>query len=829
MRHRVRIISCLLLATGCSGLAQSLSNGMKAWDRGDYQTAESALAQLSRRDPAARLAYARVLREIGKYSEAEAVARVSGNDPRMVVELSHALRLQGKYEEAESVVTASLLPTGRLAYAELLRRRGQIAKAREVYQAVVQGSHKDWESALAAAQSLQRLEDFHRANSAFQDLLDQYPDSIEIRLAWADLFLEKYNAAEAMGLYEEVLKKNSRHPLALVGMARCISDSADPRGREVLERALETNQKFPAVFQILARHLIEEEQYEAAAKELDAAEKIDPRNLETWSLRAAIAYFSRRDFKTFFDQIASVNSHYGEAWLQLGELCASQRRFEEAIGFFNKAIGLYPGLWRAHAALGINLLRLGAYQEGKEALERSYRGDPFHVWTVNTLRLLDSFKYYQDSQTAHFRVRIQKKEEVLRDLAEDLLERSYQALTERYHFSPPFITNVEFYPNHEDFAVRTLGVPGLGALGATFGKVVALDSPLARKKGEYNWASTLWHEVAHIFALSLSDMKVPRWLTEGLSTYEEQLARPGWGRKMDPVFVAAANKGQLLPLKELSTGFLRPKYPEQILVSYTHGSLVCRYLAEQYGWEKLRELLRAFRDKNEVEAFQSIYGKSLEQLDMEFQAYLKPRLAQVAAQLDISSTTEYMKRVREAEGYFKSGEWAKAAESYRQAASVEPEPRYPVNVFLRLGEAEENLGNAEAAAEAFLQAGQLSETGEEAYRRAFDLAMKRNRQDVAAAAYENLVFLYPADADLHLAMGEAWLRWNRPEQAVAPLKRVTEIPNGDTAQAYYLLGRAYWNAGKLDLARKAVLAALDIAPAFEKAQQLLLQITESRK
>ena len=54
-------------------------------------------------------------------------------------------------------------------------------------------------------------------------------------------------------------------------------------------------------------------------------------------------------------------------------------------------------------------------------------------------------------------------------------------------------------PAHDDFAVRTLGLPGMvGALGACFGKVVTLDSPRARPPGSFNWAATLWHELAHV-------------------------------------------------------------------------------------------------------------------------------------------------------------------------------------------------------------------------------------------------------------------------------------------------------------------------------------------
>ena len=69
-------------------------------------------------------------------------------------------------------------------------------------------------------------------------------------------------------------------------------------------------------------------------------------------------------------------------------------------------------------------------------------------------------------------------------------------------------------PDHEDFAVRTMGMPGLGALGVTFGQVVAMDSPSARKPGDFNWGSTLWHEMSHVYILSATNGRVPRWFTE---------------------------------------------------------------------------------------------------------------------------------------------------------------------------------------------------------------------------------------------------------------------------------------------------------------------------
>ena len=65
----------------------------------------------------------------------------------------------------------------------------------------------------------------------------------------------------------------------------------------------------------------------------------------------------------------------------------------------------------------------------------------------------------------------------------------------------------------------------IGALGACFGRVVTMDSPQARPPGEFQWEATLWHELAHVITLQMSNQRVPRWLTEGISVYEEKQAR----------------------------------------------------------------------------------------------------------------------------------------------------------------------------------------------------------------------------------------------------------------------------------------------------------------
>ncbi len=109
---------------------------------------------------------------------------------------------------------------------------------------------------------------------------------------------------------------------------------------------------------------------------------------------------------------------------------------------------------------------------------------------------------------------------------------------------------IEIFPVHDDFAVRNLGLPGLiGALGACFGRVVSIDSPHARQPGTFSWQATLWHELAHVITLQMSNQRVPRWLTEGISVYEEGRARPEWGRDMEVPFAVAMEQGKVLKLQ----------------------------------------------------------------------------------------------------------------------------------------------------------------------------------------------------------------------------------------------------------------------------------------
>ena len=189
---------------------------------------------------------------------------------------------------------------------------------------------------------------------------------------------------------------------------------------------------------------------------------------------------------------------------------------------------------------------------------------------------------------------------VLRLYAGPLAAKALAEMRVRYGLEMKGPVTIQIFPKHDDFAVRTTGLMGMvGALGASFGSVVTQDSPRARPPGSFNWQATMWHELAHVFTLQLSKQRVPRWVTEGISVYEEGLADPSWSRDSELGFAQAYSQGKVLRLADLNSGFARP---DTISLAYFQSSLVVSLLVERHGPEALRVMLRAFADGADVES-----------------------------------------------------------------------------------------------------------------------------------------------------------------------------------------------------------------------------------
>src|SRR5262249_34585956 len=200
----------------------------------------------------------------------------------------------------------------------------------------------------------------------------------------------------------------------------------------------------------------------------------------------------------------------------LAEACVSNRLYKEAVGFAQEALKINPNDWKSMSLLGVNLMRIGQEADGKAMLDKAFAGDPFNVYTYNSLGLIDTFANFDQFDTPHFKVKLAKKESAqLKPYVSELLEKAFKDLSAKYGFTPESPITFEMFPNHDDFAVRALGLPGMnGALGVCFGRMFVMDSASARPPNTFNWGSTLWHEFTHVITLEMTDHKIPRWFSE---------------------------------------------------------------------------------------------------------------------------------------------------------------------------------------------------------------------------------------------------------------------------------------------------------------------------
>ena len=223
----------------------------------------------------------------------------------------------------------------------------------------------------------------------------------------------------------------------------------------------------------------------------------------------------------------------------------------------------------------------------------------------------------------------------MREYVAPLAQQALATFAKKYDFTPKGPILIEMFPKHDDFAVRTVGLPGMiGALGACFGRVVTLDSPKARPPGDFNWAPTLWHELAHVITLQLSKQRVPRWLTEGISTYEEKLGSPAWGREGELSFVAAYGLGEHMSVRELNAAF---QDPEKISLAYYEASILTEHIVGKYGMGALRKLLVTYGEGLEGEAaLKAGLGVDIDTLQADFDKLLSSKYGFCRARAEAS-------------------------------------------------------------------------------------------------------------------------------------------------------------------------------------------------
>lgn len=608
--------------------------------------------------------------ETGRYkeavAEAEALAKLAPDRPDALCVHADALMEMGRYGDAGKLLARAVerAPAHLTAHVLSLELADLTGK-REAFDAQVgyffnlynQGKAKTAEELTAVARAV-RKEDPQGAWQSYQQAQQLDPARIETLILAGFHCLDKYAWPLARQRFEAALKINPNLAIAHCGLAAIQLSNGDYAGaQKAVEAALKTNPHLPLAHLLKAMMLAVDEKHEASLAEIRAALAVNPSNPEALSFLAAhheaVGNTPERD--KVIQQVLGINPKYAELYTTLAQANERLRRTPAAVEWARKAIALDPDFWHGHFIAGMNLLRAGEEAEGYRLLDKAFTLNSFNVWAYNTLTVLDrdlKKKEFAYHETLHFYVKLDKTEDlILWPYVEALLEPMYESLARKYAVTPVGPkqygerTLVLLFPKHEEFSARTMGLPGLSALGACLGQVITMPSPrLSRMNpaNAFNWRHVLVHEFAHVLTLQKTRYNIPRWLTEGLSVLEEGDTRVKW----DPLLARALANSQLLPIEDLNSGFTRPKFPAQVPTCYYHAMLICRYFQETCGPDVFVKMLDLYRDgKKTEEILPKVTGKTMKQLNDETLAYVR-RYAE-AIKLSDPVTKDELKKLEE--------------------------------------------------------------------------------------------------------------------------------------------------------------------------------------
>lgn len=701
-----------------------------------------------------------------------------------------------------------------------LRKDGAYAKAQDCFDALTRST-----KAYERAEGFWGLGQWEQANAQFR-LATQPEDSNPLyKVRWGMLLRERFNDSDAADLFREALARDSSNANAYVGLALVSADSFDGRAAEYAAKAIALDPKLAAAHELMADIALTNDDSDTAVAEANKAIALESDAFDAMAIHAAVELLADRSPDAWIGKIQAMNPTYGEAYAHIARQLELHYRYEDAVTWYRKAIAADPQLWSAHSALGIDLMRLGKEDEPYKELELAYNNGYRDAATVNSLRLIDSYKNFDTIRDGETILKLNKSESaLLLPYMQAELHTILATYEKKYRMTLPGPVQVEVYPNHEDFAVRTTSMPGLGALGVTFGEVVAMDSPSARKPGDFNWGSTLWHEMSHVFILTATNHRVPRWFTEGLAVHEEGMHSPEWRNRVTPDVLVAIRDKKLLPVVKLDRGFVFPDYPSQVIVSYFQAGTICDFIGEKWGEEKLLDMVHSFaRLQTTPQAIEQNLALSPDQFDQQYFEWIERKYGAEAAHFD-----EWREKLKALVAAAEQKQFDTVLQQGPAVLALYPEYVDEANVYELMADAYHARGSAKSEAAILTAYEHAGGQSPDLLKRLATLEENSGQPTEAIATLRRLNYIYPVnDEDLHRRLGDLLYAQKQYKDAIAEYNAVIASNPVDKAGAEFSLAQAYFATGQKDKAQDSVLAALEVAPGYRPAQKLLLELQQT--
>jgi tetratricopeptide (TPR) repeat protein len=684
----------------------------------------------------------------------------------------------------------------------------------------------------------------------FDQVKKSRPDYVDSYLAVGDLALAKHDYALAAESFELAAKFAPEDPAVHLGLAKALADSDPKRAAEALSKALELNPHHPESLLMKADRLVDSEHYEGAEDVLDKVLEVNPKHFQALAYRAVLAHLegdsqSEQAWRRAALVPCSTNPEVDHL---IGKKLSQKYRFQEGSTYQRQALQLDPDYLPAKMQLSQDLLRLGEEGEGWRLATEVYNQDAYSVAAHNLAILGENLAKFKTIEADGFLLRMDEREAaVYGHRALELLRRARQVLCAKYEVPLEETIVVEIFPDQQDFAVRTFGMPFVeGFLGVCFGRVITANSSVSRRDHPSNWEAVLWHEFCHAVTLHKTRNKMPRWLSEGISVYEETQANPVWGESMNRMYRTMILEGGLTPVSQLSGAFLDPPTPLHLQFAYFESSLVVEFLVQRHGFEALLAVLTELAGGASINEALARHMGSLEELDEAFTEFAKGRAEELApggdfAEPDLApdaGLSTWTRWSREhpnniaglealAERLVEERKWQEAKEPLEKLLEIFPRNTEGRNPYILLATVHRELGETDQERQVLEKLAERDADATDAFLRLVDLCEQEKDWNGLATNADRMLALDPMLRAPYRHLAKAAERLDDRGRAIAAYRALLEMDPLDPVEAHYRLARLLYEDGDLASARRRVLMALEEAPRYKQAQKLLLEIVDS--
>lgn len=689
-------------------------------------------------------------------------------------------------------------------------------------------------------------------DKVFGSTLKANPVPIEAFLARGSLALQKHDYALAAKIWREASEKFPDHPDVLFGLAQAVAGADPAEASAALKAALTINPHHVPSLLLLANQQIDSENDIEADKLLGEVLEVNPWNSEAWACRAVLAHLHNDRARE-----AQARSNALHAWAfnpsvdsTIGEKLSQKYRFEEGANHQRQALAFDPDYWPAKIRLAQDQLRLGNEASGWELAAAVSSHDAYDVQAYNLTRLHETLRRFATVTNAGLVIRMEPREAgIYGQRALDLLERARRTLTKKYEVELVAPTFIEIFTDQKDFGVRTFGMPeNPGFLGVCFGRVVTANSPAANPSQPVNWEAVLWHEFCHAVTLTLTRNKMPRWLSEGISVYEEIQENASWGQHLTPRYREMILKGELTPVSRLSGAFLAPPTPEHLQFAYFEAEWVVEYIVQRYGHDQLRAILKDLADGMRIQEALTRHAAEPNQLDADFAAFAREQVGKLGPGLDWTSPplewadsndpekqlelwesahpTNYWALRAQGERLSRQKRWGEARQVWQKLVDRQPAQFGPGSAYWPLAEACREAGDSDAEYEVLKRGAALDHEAPEAYRRLMELGFQRKDWQEVICNAERFVAVNPLVVTPYRYLAQASEKSGDVARAVSALQTGLVLDPPNPAEVEFTLARLL-NQSSDPSARNHLLKSLEEAPRNREALRLLLAMSRT--